>query len=107
MLDSPRRCIHNLLRMNPSQHFLISFASSILVATLAAGGVYLAQDHLNKYSIPPYIVMLVVFIVFHLLVRWIFSNFVPVRCPRGCGKKAHPIPGRADRFRCHSCGQDF
>lgn len=93
--------------MNPSQHFLFSFASSIFVATLLAVGVYLGQDYLNQVKVPAYIVMLAVFIIGHLTVRWLFSSFVAVKCPRGCGKKAYAIPGRADRFRCHSCGQDF
>lgn len=93
--------------MNPSQHFLFSFAASIFIATLMAVGVYLGQDYLNRVNIPAYIVMLVVFILGHLGVRWLFSNYVPVRCPRGCGTKGYALPGRADRFRCHSCGQDF
>ena len=93
--------------MNPGQHFLFSFASSILVATLLAMGVYLAQDYLTRAHIPAYIVMLAVFIVGHLTVRWFFSTFVAVKCPRGCGKKGYALSGRSDRFRCHSCGQDF
>lgn len=93
--------------MSPSQHFLIGFASSILVATLLAMGVYLAQDYLAQVKVPAYIVMLAVFILGHLVVRWIFSSFVPVKCPRGCGNKGYALQGRADRFRCESCGQDF
>ena len=93
--------------MNPSQHFLFSFASSILVATLMAVGVYMAQDYLNQINVPAYIVMLGAFIVGHFATRWLFGNFVPVKCPRGCGAKGYALPGRADRFRCHSCGQDF
>ena len=93
--------------MNPSQHFLFSFALSIIIATLLAMGVYLAQDYLNRVKIPAYVVMLGVFIVGHFGVRWIFCNFVPVKCPRGCGNKGYALPGRADRFRCYTCGQDF
>jgi hypothetical protein len=93
--------------MNSSQHFLLSFVASIFVATLGAAGVLMIQDWLAEWSIPAYIVALVVFILLHFAVRWYFSNFVRVACPRGCGVKGLPIRGRADRFRCESCGQDF
>jgi hypothetical protein len=93
--------------MTPSQHFLLSFAVSLFVATLMALGVYMAQDYLNQLKVPAPVVMLVAFIIGHLGMRWVFSHFVPVKCPYGCGSHAYAIPGRTDRFRCHSCGQDF
>ncbi len=93
--------------MNPSQHFLLSFAASIFVATLMALGVFMAQDYLNQYKLPSPIIMLVVFILGQLGMRWLFRHFVPVKCPRGCGHTGYAFPGRSDRFLCHSCGQDF
>jgi hypothetical protein len=93
--------------MTSSQHFILSFASSIFVAALGATGVLMAQDWLSELGIPAYIVALALFIVLHFAVRWFFSNFVRVSCPYGCGKYGLPIRGRSDRFRCHSCGQDF
>ncbi|MBL9143274.1 MAG: hypothetical protein JNM99_06275 [Verrucomicrobiaceae bacterium] len=93
--------------MNSSQHFLLSFATSIFVALAGSVGVILAQDWLIERDLPPYILALVAFIILHFTVRWYFSNFVRVKCPYGCGQKALPIRGRSDRFRCESCGQDF
>lgn len=94
--------------MTSSQHFFLSFASSIFVAALGSAGVLLAQDWLSEMGFPPAsIVALAVFIILHLTVRWVFSSFVRVTCPYGCGRHGLPIRGRTDRFRCHFCGQDF
>lgn len=93
--------------MKPGQHFFLSFAASLLVAAGLALVSYLNQDWLEKFNIPSALVTLGVFISGHFLVRWLFSSFVPVICPQGCGAQAHPIAGRSDRFRCEHCGHTF
>ena len=93
--------------MQPSQHFFLSFASSLLGAALLALVSYLNQNWLESKQVPSAIVTMAAFIGGYFLCRWLFGSFVPVRCPRGCGAKAHPMPGRADRFRCEHCGETF
>ena len=93
--------------MTGSQHFILSFVSSVCVAALLSFGVFMFQERFNEWGLPPYAVMFVVFGIGHFTVRWLFSSYVAINCPFGCGNHGHPIPGRTDRFRCESCGKSF
>ena len=92
--------------MTASQHFLLSFASSILGATILVVAVFLGQDWLNEHGFPSYLIALGAFIGGHLFIRWFFQNFVPIACPHCSQKRCYPISGRSDRFRCEVCGAD-
>jgi hypothetical protein len=93
--------------MQPNQHFFLSFASSLFGAALLALVSYLNQNWMESKEVPSAVVTMSTFIGGYYLCRWVFSTFIPVKCPRGCGAKAHPMPGRADRFRCDCCGDTF
>lgn len=93
--------------MKPGQHFFLSFAASLLAAAGLALTSYLNQEWMEAHQVPSALVTLTVFIGGHFLIRWLFTQFVPVLCPKGCGAKAHPIAGRSDRFRCEQCGDTF
>ena len=93
--------------MKGSQHFITSFAASIFVGTLLAVAVFVWQESVARLGVNPMLMVPVGFAIGQFVTRWIFKSWVPITCPYGCGNKAHPIPGRHDRFRCHSCGQDF
>ena len=92
--------------MTSSQHFLLSFATSILGATILVVAVFLAQDWLNAHDVPSYLLALGVFIGGHLFIRWYFRNFVSITCPHCGHKRCYPIRGHSDRFRCDVCGAD-
>lgn len=93
--------------MTGSQHFITSFITSILVGTLGAVAVFMWQDSFAAVNVSPFLAAPVVFALGHMFSRWVFKHWVSVTCPYGCGNKAYPLPGRHDRFRCESCGQDF
>jgi hypothetical protein len=93
--------------MTGSQHFITSFAASIFVGTVCGASVFFAQHSLQSVPVSPMIQAVAAFALGHFITRALFKAWVPIKCPYGCGNKAHPIPGRHDRFRCHSCGQDF
>ena len=110
MLDSLGLSRHNRtleFRMKPSQHFLLSFATSIFTGIAAALVVFFMQDWLQEHDLTPTIIMLLAFIVGHSVMRWFFRNYVRVDCMFGCGKKAYALKGRSDRFRCEQCGKDM
>ena len=93
--------------MKPSQHFLLSFATSIFVGVAAALVILFMQDWLSANDLHPFILMLIAFILGHSVTRWYFRSFVRVECIFGCGKKAYALRGRSDRFRCEQCGNDM
>jgi hypothetical protein len=93
--------------MTPSQHFLLSFATSIFTGIALAVGVMFCQDWISERGIYPPIAMLVAFLIGNMGMRWYFRTFVRVNCLFGCGKKAYALKGRSDRFRCEQCGNDM
>jgi Na+/melibiose symporter-like transporter len=93
--------------MKSSQHFLLSFCSSIFAGIAAALVVFFMQDWISERDLHPPIIMLIAFIIAHITMRWFFRSFVRVQCAFGCGNKAYAIPGRSDRFRCEQCGKDM
>ena len=92
--------------MTPPQHFFISFASSLLGATLLAFATILGHDWLDDHGVPSNLLALGLFIGGHLGIRAWFQNCIPIVCPRCKKKRAYAMPGRADRFRCEVCGAD-
>ncbi len=92
--------------MTAPQHFFVSFTASLLGATLLAVGVLVAQKWLTEHGVPSSLLALGLFITAHLLIRWYFQNFVPIRCKHCQQKNCYAIPGRSDRFRCEVCGAD-
>ncbi len=93
--------------MKPSQHFLLSFSTSLLAGVACALVVFFMQDWFDAHDLYPPIGMLVAFILGHTVMRWFFRNYVRVECLFGCGKKAYALKGRSDRFRCEQCGNDM
>ncbi len=92
--------------MTTSQHFLFSFASSILGATVLVLIVFLEQDWLAAHGLPSSLIALGVFILGHFGIRMFFRHYVPAKCPHCSKTRSYPLPGRSDRFRCEVCGED-
>ena len=92
--------------MTPPQHFLVSFAASLLGATILAVGVLLGRDWFDAHGFPSSLLALALFILGHLAIRSCFRHCVPVTCSRCQNKSCFAIPGRSDRFRCEVCGAD-
>jgi hypothetical protein len=92
--------------MKPGQHFLLSFLSAIIVPAAMVSIAFVFEEKISELMPAP-LAMLVIFIGGHFIVRGIFHSYVKVNCLQGCGRKAGPIKGRHDRFRCNQCGMDF
>ncbi len=92
--------------MTAPQHFFVSFAASLMGASLLAVASILGRDWLDEHGVPSSLLALALFIIGHLLIRWYFQHFVPIGCPHCHQKSCYPIPGRSDRFRCEVCGAD-
>ena len=93
--------------MSTTQHFLLSYTTAILGATLLSVLVFFTQDWLQARQLPAPLFTVGSFVVGFLLFHWLFRTYVPVRCPLCLRKTGYCLKHRTDRYRCCSCGADF